>query len=260
MPRFAVSRRRLLVGGAFVAAAPALAQPSAPKLAALSMIGQRMTIVTYAPSVGSSIDRSERQTIELDGELDRAALGAIDAAVRRARPDVALIPLARPRTKPGAPPQGDDRPDEPALAREVAAMLRDEGVRHLLLVTPHRAAASIEVGGSRISGGSTRLEGVGFYVDPVFRRRWEDSAGNAEGLFAPYAYLRIALIDLERNSAIAESVVTASDAVLPSAGDPAGNPWNSMSSAQKMERLVRLVLAEIERATPQVLAALRPAR
>ena len=79
---------RLAVGGLAMATDRAGAQEQAPldrRWAALSLIGDKLTVVTYVPKVGSSLDTNRHETLPLgDPTFDKDVIGSIADSVSQA--------------------------------------------------------------------------------------------------------------------------------------------------------------------------------
>ena len=79
--------------------------------------------------------------------------------------------------------------------------------------------------------------------------RYQDSA---VGIIAPFAYFRISVVELPRMQVLKEERIVASMARA-TADSHSNNPWDAMSSKEKIEALQTLIRGEIERALPAML-------
>jgi len=92
-------RRTLIRALALAALAfPALAaaQPAAPRVAALSLVGDRLLVVGSQMSTGSRLDRNAREVVALpDDGLDIAAAREAERAAKAIRPGLDIVPIGR---------------------------------------------------------------------------------------------------------------------------------------------------------------------
>jgi hypothetical protein len=235
--------------------ATALAAGADDRYAILALIGDEMTIVTYQPAVGSSLDANTQQKVALgDDSFDRNADLAIDAAIHRAASDAKTTMVAV--SDPALTTRSEELVDSPdrmkALVAPIAAQVGPD-VRWLVVVTKHRDDARLHTATGEVGAG--KLSGLGFYVDryPRVTRRGV-VADRARGFLAPYAYLSISLVDLAsgavvRTRSIAEST-TVSNAHNPTSFDP----WEAMSAQRKAEILQGMVRRAVDVNVPLLLA------
>lgn len=253
--------RRCLLSAVFamlVFSGPASAQaPASPRYALMSAVGDHMTVVHARMQTGSRLDRNEHERVALpERALDRMALKHLDAALKRATPqaEVAVLTAASGRL---LDLQRDAlaarRPSE-ALAKAFADVLPKGGADRLLLIIKHRGEASIPVIDGRIGLG--RLEGVGFYVDPVARLRSPTTGYIGTGFLAPFAYVRLVLADAS-GRVLAEREIEAAESHTIADARGALDAWNVMSAQQKIEAVDRLLQRHIDSEVPKLLATLR---
>lgn len=240
-----------------LAAGPALADDRAAtrRYAVLSLIGDAMNVVTYQPAVAGNTDRNRRETHAVPGgEFDRAALLAADDALRRREPQAAVVLLAAtPALYAGAPRLLDGK--RPALPADLAATLEAQRATHFLLIRKHRADARVQAGGTLL--GSGKLEGIGFYIDRETTLTRADTGQRGEGFLGPYAYIKLALVDLAAGVLVREDYLTGSAAVA-AARSADGDPWTALPEAQKVNVLGGLIAREVGNAVPRLLADAAP--
>lgn len=122
-------------------------------------------------------------------------------------------------------------------------MLAKVGATHLLLVSKHRGEARLLFADGRMGNGF--LEGLGFYIDRNNRVENVQTGDTSFGYLAPFAYFRVALIDLAASRVLGEEVVTASRAI---GAQDKSNPWDVLSGDQKVTLLQDFIRAETRRA------------
>jgi hypothetical protein len=244
-------------------AGAALGEPQPPQpppkpariYAVVSMVGDRLAVLTRSMHTGTHFDRNDRATIELnDTALNDAVADAIYDALEPRVPDsrVALLTVRDPSlwaaqnrlVEQGASTEELLDALKPALDRMPAT--------YLVLATKMRRDALFEVDGSHV--GSGKAEGLGFYVDRQMSISRDGYGEAMRGFLGTFAYFRISLIDLRTRKVIRETAVPASTASVASAGD-ADHPWDTMSAAQKVSGLKQLIHDEATRAIPALLGS-----
>jgi len=245
------ARRTLIRALALAALAfPALAaaQPAAPRVAALSLVGDRLLVVGSQMSTGSRLDRNAREVVALPDDgldipgLDIVPIRSRDPAVRSLHDEVVA----------GNRSLRD-------LAERVAPTLAPQGITHLLVLTRHRGEARIRVTDGAIGIG--RLEGLGVYVDRWSRLRTADAGGSSGlGFLAPFAYIRASLVDLRTLAVLGEEVSALAEALLTVETGQGVHPWDTLTAAEKSAALERYTARGLEAALPALLAKLPPGK
>src|SRR5437868_15062203 len=106
----------------------------------------------------------------------------------------------------------------------------------MVLVTKHRADTSLRLRDGLIGDG--KLTGAGFYVDPTYETVRVETGVTSQGIFAPYAYLKLSLIDAATLQT-RQRAITASQVYTP--GPSNKLPWNLLSATQKVEALREVI-------------------
>ena len=250
-------KRRLLAwvlsGTAWLGMATAAEAAEAPRTyAVISLIGDKMNVVTYQKSTGSGIDRNRRETVDItDGLFDKIALSTIEKALN-AQPDKPrslLFELAAPSLFSRQDRFFDD--GKLILPEAVHAALKGDGATHLLLVTKFRAEARMQANGSKL--GSGVVEGIGFYVDHVSPMISGETRRKSNGFLAPYAFMRLSLVDLGSSTVLRQKFIEASTMVITADTKDAYNPWDTLSSAEKVEHLRYLIDTELAKGVASLL-------
>lgn len=222
--------------------------------ASMSLVGDSLLVVQYRGKTGSSLAGRQRQVVPIsDPVFDRAALLAVDAAVRKARPgtevillggrDAGLLDVQAKGLAAGGGAQ--------AVADALVPRLPKTAATHLILVTKLQSASALRVDQSIVDTGP--LEGLGFYVDPSLITRPESiAADSSKGILAPFAYFDVALVDLANGRVVAEHPVYASYTYLESQTGSLA-PWEALSSEEKVRILAKLVGEEVAKAVPALL-------
>ncbi len=236
-------------------AGTAVAQPAPRSYAVFSMVGDRLTVVTHAPSVGSGIDRNVRNEVPLpDDTFDVSAVLAARAAIRDAEPG-AKTDLFAPRDAALYALQ-DRLADGDDSARPLAEALREavqqSGATHLLLIAKFRGEARIPFADGAI--GTGQLRGIGFYVDPVLESHNTETGVHSTGFFAPYAHLRITLFEAAGLKPLGEEIARVAQPFGTARSKTAVVPWDALSAAQKVAALKSVVSEAVQESVGKLLA------
>jgi hypothetical protein len=225
---------------------------AAPSYAVLSLVGDKIDIVTYQPVVGSQLDSNSHALLALpQDELDVSALRAVNRALKAATPDAQVALLA---ASTAADFAGQDRifdGDHVALPPEIDAALRREGATMLVLVTKHHGEARMRALNDKL--GSGRVEGLGFYLDGNKQIYNRDTAITSVGYIAPFVYVDVSLVDLGTRTATRRATIE-SGRVIEAAHNASGvNAWDALSAAEKVAMLTALLSSELDTAVPALL-------
>lgn len=226
------------------------------RYAALSLIGDVLTVVTYQPQVGSRLNKNKLDRLEVkEAALDRTALKALDAALGRNDAKASVVLLAA-----RAPAMFENQDHLFAkgnfvLPPELATPLAQSRATHLLLLTKHRGETRVVVDG--LSYGSGRLEGLGFYLDDGVTTKASQTGEEGLGLIAPFAYFRASLIDLASMRVLASEVITRTEGISGALAKQGYGAWQALGEEAKVALLAKLLDVELERVVP---ALTKPAR
>lgn len=235
-----------------------LGQAPAPKVAALSLIGDRLQMVSSQMQTGSRIDRNRKEHVALQtDELDVAMVLGFEKHAKAARPEVGVVLL---RANDHSIHELQDavvagKRELKDLLAAVAPLARRAGATHLVLFAKHRGDAQIQVGDGSVGAGF--IDGLGFYVDRWTRFRQTDQGMQEAGLLAPFAYYQALLVDLDGLKVVARETYQQARALLPGARvKDLTDPWNYLTPAEKVETLKALSTEGLERVVPKILAKL----
>ncbi len=250
-----VDRRNALGVAVGIACAPWPAWASARRYAVLSLLADQLELVYAQESTGSMLDRNRRESFEAGaGAFDRYALQAVHAAVQRSDAGAQVTMLALPSTS-----RLYDDPESifagpvVGLPGGVIDALLGAKATHLILLTKFRGEARIPLVEQTTGMGMVR--GVGFYVDRNLLLKQIDTGEHSTGVLAPFAYLRVSLVDVQTGSVKQDRLVRAMRAYTP-VGRPQGvlDPWELLSAREKVEALKTLLEEELARTVPMLLS------
>ncbi len=221
------------------------------KLALLSVMGDSLTVVTHRPAISSSIDKNQHDALKTgDGVIDTLVLNEAVAAIQRAGLHNAAEVQAL--SYPGAHGSAawfEGKKFTPTA--DLAAALAQTSATHLLLIQAQRSPSMLKARNASL--GSGYLEGLGFYIDRELKMRRSDNGQVGVGFLAPYAYIKLQLINLASGETEREQVMTASGTISAAKNPEGDDPWNALDAAQKMAAIRRLLRGELNRALPELL-------
>lgn len=253
----AQARRGLLFlcGFAVCLGAWAQAAPVPQRWAALSLVGDQLTVVTRADKVGNLGDTNARTSLPVpDKSFDRQVLAALSAAMSASKPGVELVMFLPTDARQYLPAQALFSGAQVALDGAIVEAIRASGAQYLLLVSKRRAEASFKLANEHIGGGW--LEGLGFYIDRDTALARTDTLTGGLGFLAPYAYLNVAVVEVAGLRRVVDANVQSS-VVLPATSDAAhADPWVAVPAAKKADALAGLIQHHVAAAARRALADL----
>jgi hypothetical protein len=252
------ARRRYLQAAAAAAciAGPAIAPVRAQgrrRYAVVSLVGDRLVVVYAGPVTGTLLDPN-RQRVVLDakGAMDQFALAAVGKALEAGGEASATL-LAVPPSP--LHEQAERLIDGPSvsLPGSIVDALEQSRATHLVMVTKHRADASIPLLNSH--KGTGKLHGLGYYVDLYTNLRIVETGATGRGMLAPYAYLKLTLADARTGQVLNQRLCAAARPYAVAAHPTQFDPWDLLSTEEKVARLRDLLERELAREIPLLVAA-----
>lgn len=242
--------RRLSV--AFGALVLAVGAHAAPSYAVLSLVGDKLDVVTYQLATGSKLDANSHSQLAMpQDEFDMAALRAINRTLKASVPGVQVALLAASRPEDFVDEEHAFSANRVTLPAEIDAAVHREGAAALLLVTKHRGDARMQVMEGKI--GSGRVEGLGFYLDGTTELENRETKKRALGFIAPFVYVDVALIDVATGTVTRRKTIMAGRAVGAYNNAAGVNAWDALSAAEKVSLLTGMLTKELEAAVPELL-------
>lgn len=255
--------KRILAAGtllllATAAAAAPVAQADAPrKVAALSLIGDRLLVVGSQMQTGTRIDRNQKDILALGtDELDTATVLEFERLAKLRSPNLEVV-LLRARDKAVHELQDavvEGKRDQRELLSAVAPLARRAGATHLVLFTKSRGEAQIRVEDGSIGNGY--VDGLGFYIDRWSRTRKTQEGQADVGILAPFAYFKAVLVELEGLKVISEETSHQARALYAKNINEAQDPWNYLTPPEKVQALKALSGEGVQKVVPKVLGRL----
>lgn len=255
------TRRAFLCVLALTAGARSMAAPPSahrPRLAALSLVGDRLLIVGSRMAAGGTPDPNRKDWLLLaSDDLDVATARELE---RQAKAVVPGLEVTSVRSRdPAVRNLHEDVVAGDRGLREVVERLRpmllSQGFTHLLLLTRHRGEGRIRTADGTIGIG--RVEGLGFYVDRETRLpAGEAGEPGGPGFLATFAYLRAYLVELGTFAVLGEETSLEAEAVMTVGAAESAHPWDALSADEKTAALGRFTARGLEAVVPQVLEKL----
>lgn len=233
---------QLLCGAviAMASSAPASAA-EARTYAVLSLAADKMTIVIPRMTTGSYTDRNLRNVYPMpDDSMDVAAVQAAEAAIKRHQPAAAveLFVTREPKIFAAQEEAAESMTDAaPRLLDALGQVLTQTKATHLLLIAKGRAGADFQLKSSTIGIG--KISGIGFYVDESVKLVDTKTQERRRGYVAPFAVLKVQLIDMKARRTLKEATVDSSD--LYSGKLDARSAWDTLSPAEKTRALQSVI-------------------
>ena len=162
--------------------ASVLAGAAEPRYAVLSLLSDRLTIVTRDMATGSNIDRNHRETLAIPGNLlDKNMVLAMDDALQAAgaRDEPVMLFTSDPAIFARQAQLLDESGGTASLLEAVRPVLKGVNASYLVLASKYRHDARLQVQDGYV--GSGQLEGLGFYVDRLYEPRRIGTMGVAPG-------------------------------------------------------------------------------
>jgi hypothetical protein len=245
------ARRTALALLLCLAGGSALAQ-STPRFAVISDVGDTLTVIHQGTSVGSNLDRNDRQKLKVkDSPLDNTALGAARQALLARYPNAPVSLFAV--SEADAPFFNGERFTPPA---ELAAELAKDGVTHVLVLTKLRTDSAMKTRDGTVLG-TGRVDGLGFYIDHDTEMVSARTGQHGNGFIAAFVSVKATLVDLAQAKVLNSEGVRLSDMALAVGKDgQARSAWQAWSAQQKLQALQSLLIEGLGRAVPVTLSAL----
>jgi hypothetical protein len=224
--------------------------PPARTYAIVSLIGDQFTVVSRRSDVGTRLDPNERTNLPVpDAVFDRIAAAAVERALLDAKPGTPVLrALIR---DPRLFALQDKLLTESAESHDMRVALHDllakSGATDLILVTKQRGEPSFKVADGMIAGTGV-LSGIGFYIDPVTRMISAKEHMGGEGFLAPYAYLSVALLDLDSMRLVKSKQGLQTAMALPQNKQAANHAWDALSPKEKVDALDRVIRRAVDTA------------
>ena len=128
---------------------------------------------------------------------------------------------------------------------------------HVLLITRARGQTKIRTDEGDSIGRGT-VEGIGFYLDTLYQLKNDKTGAISNGLIAPYAEMRVTLMDTDTAQVVAEHRLSEAYALASADNQVVADPWNFLSAIEKVQVLREMVEKTLARGIAAVLPKTAP--
>lgn len=252
------------------------AKTSGTRYGVLSLIGDRLYVVTNQP--GTASQKQEIQKIDLvmpQAVFDEYTLKVVDGLIKRAEPnaDVKLLAANEPKLFIRQTDLLDAGVSLANLLPNVRDATETAAVDKLILITKFPDSAHVKMGKSALAAGS--FFGLGFYSDnqqagpptaspatqPPAKRTDRSAAAApasaATAFVAPYVYIQMLLIDTKTWTVLKQETTAAATTRVvarPKDGAVTVSAYDSMSGQDKVATISKMLDYELSVMVPKLLA------
>jgi hypothetical protein len=232
-----------------VAAWPAMAQAPAQvatpmqAVGVFSMLGDavQVNVSTEAPT-DTRIARTGRESVEFKNiGFDIIATKVARQVLEKERPKAEVNGFRATTTlEPKAQRELAEGAKRGELPDWMVRTIVDKKLTHALIITRNRGDADMRTSDGDGIGRGT-VEGIGFYIDKLYRVKNVKTGAIADGMLAPYVQLRLTLLDTQTAQVVASYDVRDGRAVGPSEERAGNDPWAFLSAEEKIKLLRGMV-------------------
>jgi len=97
------------------------------------------------------------------------------------------------------------------------------------------------------------VQGIGFYIDDDIRLKVRETGNSADGLLAPFVYVRVSVVDVQSGEVVREEVVREMRTYSTAQNPNAAGPWDVLSAEEKIAALHKLIDRSVGEATDRLL-------
>jgi hypothetical protein len=238
-------------------AAPAKPTTQLSTVGVFSLLGDAIQVVASTDTPGATrIERSARDTLVAKNiGFDNIVLREVAAALEKSHPQ-AKLKMYR-ATKPMTMEEqssiaiGAGRGELPAWM--VQAVEADK-LSHIVLVTPARGDTNIRIDENASIGRGT-VQGIGFYIDTIYRMQNRTTGAISDGLLAPYVYVKLSLMDTQSAQVVGTFDVRDAQGLASRDQQPKSDPWTYLDNNGKVAVLREMLTDNIKRAMPELMKA-----
>ncbi len=221
--------------------------PSARTFAALSLISDALEIVSGEGELSAHLKTRLTRVALPSPDYDPVALLAVRDVIEKRKGEKPVVLLKASEKLYSAQDQllsGTKFVGQIDLNGAIDA----KKFTHRIVISKVQERAKIQFADRQLGVGP--LHGLGFYLSFNLKTENEETQKKGFGLIAPYAFLKVSLVDMSTSTVTKEVVITASR-VIPKVGP--GGPWNTLSDAEKDKLLRDMVQSEVFKAVSSLL-------
>lgn len=239
-----------------VLAGASQAQAAPRSYAVMSLIGNSISLSQFKPETGSRLEDDGRSIFPIqDTVFDNAAVQSANSIIKKLEPGAQTHMMLT--QDQGLYKAQNDMFESVGANKDnrefLKSLLKARGVTHLVLITKYRAEAEFKLVDSYTGHG--RVEGLGFYIDDTLETRDTGTLNTANGIIAPFAYVKLRLIDATTLDVIREKYVRESQVVANASATANGRyTWDILTGKQKIDYIEHLLTKAMDDTVPQLLA------
>jgi hypothetical protein len=249
-----LNRRHCLVAAAGLGLTRSALGADGRRYVVVAFIGDRLEFVYAVMGTGSMLNRNQRQIIpDAKGSFDQIALKALGLAIEKTEPKAAVSLVQVPPSVFHEQPEKLFDGQSVALPDGVINAIDQFRATHVILLTKERSDARLPIADGYLGVGS--LRGLGYYLDGAQPLKSKTTGDEDIGFIASYAHMRLTLADARTGTILKQRSVTAARVYSVVGSQKALNPWDVLSTEQKVERLQNLIEKSMSTEVPQLIAA-----
>jgi hypothetical protein len=222
-----------------------------------SLLGDSVqaTAATDPVITATRIDRQASESLEFKGiGFDLIAIRVARESIQRAQPAATVIGFRAPApltvAEQRAVAEGATKAELPGW---ILKTIEANRLSHLLLVTRARGTMEARTGDNDAIGRG-QVEGIGFFMDTLYKMRNVTTGNISTGLLAPYVQIRLTLMDAQSGDIVAIQDIKDAFAYASRDAQPKADPWTFMPAEEKMKTLRGMVEEGIARGMVQVVS------
>jgi hypothetical protein len=266
LSRFVIwSAGLLMMCGSWLAQAQAMSTSpkpgtdDAPVVALLSLIGDRLHVVSKLTSTGTNLEPVKRDSIAIDTPMfDQQAMNASIRGLRRVlnKAEFAVLNARSPVLFERQASLFERNGQFVKVPDAILDAARQQGANRLLLILKRREDANFSFASGDV-GTTPKLEGLGFFLDASMETYAINAQGertaSGRGFVAPYVFIDLLFVDVASSRVLGERGITAARTIASGTadGDPATS-WNAMTSADRARIITQLLNDNVERRAEQL--------
>lgn len=262
-------RRRLLgAAPAALATLAALALPwrpasaqEAPRpvrtLGVFSLLGDGIEVTIAQAVTDTRTDTARRETLEYRNiGFDVIAGREVREFLGKQRAGVSVLSFGTNTTLPAAEQRHiATGARDGALPPWILQSVRERRLSHVLLLTRRRGEVNLLTADQRTIGRG-RVDGLGFYLDPDYKVRDQNTGAVASGALGPHVLVDLTLMETESAKVVRSHAIDEQFLVGSSEPKAAVDPWSYLSAEQKVTLLREALAQALRRVLPEFFSGL----
>jgi hypothetical protein len=221
-----------------------------------SLLGDTIQIVQAPDPTDTRIDRNQRDSLDVKNiGLDQVALRTLSSGLGQMQPQAKLQMFRSPAPIPLADQRAiADGAHKAELPGWIVELINRHRFSHVLLLTRHRGAAMMRTSDGNALGRGT-VEGIGFYIDPLYEIFNRTTKVSMIGALCAYIDVRLTLMDAMSGQLLTEQHVRDGLIYGAQTTEQSTQVWDILGPQQKAKALHDLLQENLTRVLPAMLKA-----